>query len=117
MGPVTAVKTCFCKFATFSGRAGRAEYWYWVLFTWVVYLVVPVVVVKAVGGTSWENVGGLAGIFLLSLTIPSVAVGCRRLHDVGRSGWWQLLMPTFVGVPLLIWWWAGKSRKGTKYSD
>jgi uncharacterized membrane protein YhaH (DUF805 family) len=53
---------------------------------------------------------------LLSLTIsiPSIACGSRRLHDIGKSGWWQLLMITIVGlIPLVIWW----SKKGNELSN
>ena len=46
----------------------------------------------------------------LALLIPSLAVGARRLHDIGRSGWWQLLMLTVIGVLVLIWWWATETR-------
>jgi len=46
----------------------------------------------------------------LALLVPSLAVGARRLHDIGRSGWWQLLMLTVIGVLVLIWWWATETR-------
>lgn len=88
---VTAIKTCFSKYADFSGRARRSEFWYWYLFS---------VIVSFVAG--WiPFVGGLMN---LALVIPQLSVGARRLHDTGRSGWWLLLsiVPGLVMVALAI---------------
>ena len=84
-----AIKICFNKFADFEGRARRSEFWWWYLFTvligWIPYI------------------GWLASLVFL---IPSLAVGARRLHDTGRSGWMQLLMlvPCVGNIILIIWW-------------
>lgn len=79
-----AVSTCFAKYATFSGRASRSEYWYFVLFY---------VIASFFGGIVDGVTGALVGTAVVSLAlfIPSISVGARRLHDTGRSGWWQLL--------------------------
>ena len=53
----------------------------------------------------------LNGLLNLALLVPSLAVGARRLHDVGRSGWWQLLMLTVIGILVLIWWWATETKQ------
>jgi len=74
-----SISTCLKKFATFEGRASRSEYWYFVLF----YAVV--------GGVSEYFVPTISAIFILAIFIPAAAVGCRRMHDVGRSGWFQLI--------------------------
>ena len=47
----------------------------------------------------------------LALLVPSLAVGARRLHDVGRSGWWQLLTLTVIGILVLIWWWTTETKQ------
>jgi len=47
----------------------------------------------------------------LALLVPSLAVGARRLHDVGRSGWWQLLTLTVIGILVLIWWWVTETKQ------
>ena len=73
-----AISTCFSKYASFSGRASRSEYWWWFLFTWIVSAVL-----------GWVPLVG--PIFLLAVLLPSFAVAARRLHDTNRSGWWQLL--------------------------
>lgn len=51
------------------------------------------------------------GLLNLALLLPSLAVGARRLHDIGRSGWWQLLVLTGIGIILLIIWWASDTKK------
>lgn len=79
-----AISTCFSKYATFSGRANRSEYWYFYLFYMIVYIA-GTVVASAVGTS------GLLYLFILPLWLPQLAVGIRRMHDVGRSGWFILI--------------------------
>lgn len=90
----TAVKTCFSKFIDFTGRAQRSEFWYFFLFTFLLRLVVSIVV----------GSGFALGLLNLALFIPILAVGARRLHDTGRTGWWQLLwlLPVLGWIILLI---------------
>ena len=94
-GPVSfldAIRRGLVGYAEFDGRAGRPEYWWFVLF---------VALVTSVGTLISEAVGG---IVLLLLLIPLAAAGARRLHDIGRSGWWQLfaLAPLGFVVPLFL---------------
>jgi uncharacterized membrane protein YhaH (DUF805 family) len=87
-----AIKVCFQKYAEFSGRAKRPEFWWFVLFTFLASLILGMV----------SNV--LSGLFSLATIIPSIAVGARRLHDIGRSGWWQLLgLIPVIGWIILIY--------------
>ncbi|MBT2325403.1 DUF805 domain-containing protein [Variovorax paradoxus] len=74
-----AVKTCFSKYVDFSGRASRSEYWWFVL---------AYVIVAIVAGFIHEIVYGLV---ILAFLLPLLAAGARRLHDIGKSGWWLLL--------------------------
>ena len=97
-----AVKTCLIdKYATFSGRATRSEYWYSVLFG---YLVAMLIVIFGMFNESPEVIIVLYSILSLILLIPSLAVCIRRLHDTGRSGWWYLLVliPYIGAIALLI---------------
>ncbi|MBY4593996.1 DUF805 domain-containing protein [Ottowia caeni] len=92
------------KYATFSGRAQRAEYWYFVLF-YILILFGLTLIDSITGSYSAESgMGLLGGIFTLLLLIPSIAVGARRLHDTGRSGWWLLiaLIPLVGAIVLLV---------------
>jgi uncharacterized membrane protein YhaH (DUF805 family) len=108
----TAVKTCFSKYATFSGRASRSEYWFFYLFT-IIASIVTWVIDTMLLGYSAEDTGAISLIFQIIIILPSIAVGARRLHDIGKSGWWQLLILTLIGIILLIVWFAtiGSSKK------
>ena len=96
------------NYANFSGRAQRVEYWMFVLIN-VVISVVLSIVEQTAGLTSEPDAlgnaqGFLTPIYSLIVLIPSMAVTVRRLHDVGKSGWWILIALTCIGViPLLIW--------------
>ena len=108
----TSIKTCFQKYAVFSGRASRSEFWWFALFTFIGGSVTSVVDVMILGYVS-EDWGPLNIIFSIITTLPGVAVGARRLHDINRSGWWQLITLTVIGIILLIIWFAtiGESKK------
>lgn len=94
------------KYATFNGRARRKEYWYFTLFT-----IVACFVLGFIGGLIGLN-DTLANLYNLAVLVPSIAVGIRRLHDTGRTGWW-LLLP-IVNIIFL----AQDGEKGTnKYGD
>ena len=108
----TSIKTCFKKYAVFSGRASRSELWYFFLFGFIGNIITWVIDVKMLG-YSYEAHGPMYLIFYIIIFLPSFAVGARRLHDTGRSGWWQLLTLTIIGlIPLCIWWaTVGKNKK------
>ncbi len=94
---VTANKTVYLeKFATFSGRASRSEFWWSVLFCFVVSVVLTLI----------DPTQMLAGIFTLIILIPSLAVGVRRLHDSDMSGWW-LLMLLIPLIGFIFWIYMG----------
>ena len=88
------------NYANFSGRARRAEYWYYTLFYLLIYvgLFILDIVLAA------NNIPGvLALLFALAMFIPSIAVCARRLHDTGRTGWWQLIsFIPFIGAIVLL---------------
>lgn len=89
------------KYATFSGRAGRPEFWMFTLISFVISIVLAVIDALLGTGIIIETVYDLA-VFL-----PSLAVGVRRLHDTDRSGWWLLIgLIPIVGLIVLIVFWA-----------
>ncbi len=101
MGFVDAVRTGFSKYATFSGRASRPEYWYFALFGMLAALVAAIP--DAVLAGPMADVGPVGLLVSLVLLLPSIAVGVRRLHDSGRSGWWVLIiLVPLVGAVVLI---------------
>jgi uncharacterized membrane protein YhaH (DUF805 family) len=92
------------KYAVFSGRARRMEFWYFVLFNLVVYIVLSLI--DALLGTYniVSGVGLLSGIYSLAVLIPTLSLWVRRLHDIDRTGWWILinLIPLIGTIVLLV---------------
>ena len=112
MGFTEAVKTVFSKYATFSGRATRSEYWWFYLFNFIMYwglTIIGMVIGGASGGAEGMLAGGGIGFVLtliygLAIILPGLAVTVRRLHDSNRSGWnclWVIL-PIVGPIVLLI---------------
>lgn len=99
------------KYATFDGRAHRTEFWMFVLVN--IIISIGLSIVDAVIGTSGDaGAGLLSGLYSLAVLIPTLAVGARRLHDIGRSGWWQLLaLIPIIGAIVLIVWFATKGNE------
>lgn len=97
-----AIDACFRKYAKFSGRACRAEYWYFILFTYLIAAAAGMI--DAAWGMD-ENFSLFSTIWSLSVLIPGLAVGARRLHDTNKSGWW-LLLPYGAVLPFYILIWA-----------
>ena len=98
----TAIRTCLNKYATFEGRARRPEYWWFILFSIIVQLLASTIDAGLLG---FEGGGPVSGIVGLGLLLPTLAVGARRLHDIGRSGWWLLLgLLPVIGTLVLLWW-------------
>lgn len=91
------------KYADFTGRARRKEYWMFYLF--YVLAFIPLTIVDAVLGmyNADARIGLLGGLFALASFVPSIAITARRLHDTNRSGWWQLiLLIHFIGPIVLL---------------
>ena len=89
----------FKKYAVFSGRASRPEFWYFFL-AWIVFWVLAELISLVI-----PVLGILFGLVGIASWIPQLSVGARRLHDIGKSGWNQLWALTVVGIiPLIIWW-------------
>jgi uncharacterized membrane protein YhaH (DUF805 family) len=110
------------KYATFGGRARRREFWMFTLVNAIIGTIVSIVQWAVGLQPDWaeraNDAGGiffggsfgsgpLTGVYALIMILPALAVGCRRLHDRGRSGWWQLLnLIPIIGIIVLIVWWA-----------
>ena len=91
------------KYACFSGRARRQEYWLFVLFNIIAGIIVGVISGVLVSVTNVTAFAFLGTIYNLAVLIPGFAVLFRRLHDTGRSGWWWLIgLIPFVGVIVLL---------------
>ena len=92
------------KYAVFSGRARRMEYWYFVLFNLIVAFVLALIDALLGTTTGVSSFGLLSGIYSLAVLIPTLAVLVRRLHDIDRTGWWILinLIPLVGTIVLLV---------------
>lgn len=101
MGFGDAVRSALNKYATFAGRARRAEYWWFALFNILVSIAAGILdrVLFSAHAMNPGMSGPLNALAGLALLLPGLALWCRRLHDVGRSGWWWLL----VFIPVIGW--------------
>ncbi len=113
---VLAVKSVLAQYAGFSGRASRAEFWWWLLAIFLVSIVTQfidaVVIGPMLGFEPGDEIAGqpLSALFSLAIVLPTVAAGARRLHDMGRSGWWLLLsLIPLVGSLILLWFYTRPS--------
>ena len=92
------------KYADFSGRARRSEYWYFVLFN-IIFLIIAMVLDNVLGTTIASlPYGAFYFIYALAVFLPGLAVAVRRLHDVGKSGWFMFiaLIPLVGAIWLLV---------------
>lgn len=113
----TAISTCMGKYATFSGRASRSEFWWFYLFTVLLSWAASITGSAMYG--AMDPMASLPGaIVSLALLLPVLSAGCRRLHDIGKSGWWQLIMLIpLLGLILLIVWFATDTKaEGDRYN-
>lgn len=101
----------FKKYADFNGRARRKEYWMFILFYIIFYIAAAIIdsVIAMPLATS---------IFSLALLVPSCSIAARRLHDIGRSGWWQLiiLLP-IIGMIILLVFLVKDSNEENDYGE
>ncbi|MEO5670414.1 MAG: DUF805 domain-containing protein [Ramlibacter sp.] len=98
-----AITTCFKKYVDFSGRAVRSEFWWFFLFQIIVLVITGMI----------SNM--LYGIAALAFLLPGLAVGARRLHDIGKSGWLLLLGIIPIVNLILLYWFAQPSGPANAY--
>jgi len=91
------------RYTDFKGRSSRAAYWWPFLLTIIISFVLGGIS-ASVFGTASDEAGPLESVYQLAWLCPGIALGVRRLHDIGRNGWWLLIALTGVGVIVLIVW-------------
>lgn len=111
-----AFRTVLSKYATFSGRASRPEFWWWVLAVFLLtaltqlidaFLMAPMLGFDVGSETAGQPLSMLVSIILF---LPGLAVAARRLHDIGRSGWWLFLyLIPIIGFLVLLWFYTRPS--------
>ena len=107
MSFVDAINSVFSQYANFSGRARRSEYWYYVLCYAIISIVINLL---SQASSVFAIVGTVVG---LALICPTLAVEIRRLHDIGKSGWYlRFNLIPLVGAIILIVWFCKDSEPG-----
>ena len=102
MGFLSAVKSAFSNYSQFEGRSSRSEFWWFYLFYMLVGSLAPNLALQVWSDQYW--IIGAQLVVSVILLVPFYSVGARRLHDVDKSGWNQLLPLTIVGIiPLVLW--------------
>ena len=114
-----AVIKCFMLYTIFSGRAKRAEFWWFFLFCMIVGLMGSVIDAGLGLDTAIGGNGVFTTLIQLATFLPSIAVGSRRLHDTNRSGWWQLLwIVVFIGwIPLITWLASTSKNENNRFGE
>ena len=92
----------FKNYFNFSGRTGRSGYWWYCLWSVMLGFAAGILYV-ALGFTDPLQLVTPANVFSLFMLVPALAIGARRLHDVGKSGWWQLLYFTIIGIFVVLY--------------
>lgn len=107
-----ALSTNYCNF---SGRSSRSEYWYFVLFNMLISFVINILTFA----TMSDAMLILGGIISLVLLLPGLGLAVRRLHDVGKSGWWLLigLIPLIGAILLLVWFCTDSEPYTNRYGE
>ena len=97
MSPLDWAMRPLKRYAEFSGRSPRAEYWWF----WLGYMVLSIILQIL---TRISSIFGILGILYLGLIVPMIAVGVRRMHDIDRTGWWILApaLPYFLGIAMIL---------------
>ncbi len=115
-----AIRTVLSKYATFNGRASRSEFWWWMLSLFLFYVgttiidggvIAPLLGFQAFDPDAGQPISLVASVLLI---IPNIAVGVRRLHDGGRTGWWLLIaFVPVIGVLALLYFYIQPSEQDT----
>ena len=105
MNFLKSIETCFYKYIEFNGRASRSEFWWFYLFVIICWII----------GFALGPI--IEAIIILGLLIPYIAVQARRLHDIGKSGWLQLIsfIPLIGAIILIVWSATEGTKKKNKY--
>lgn len=107
-----AVKTVLNNYANFNDRSRRSEFWWWTLAYFIAY-----VGIYMIGGILGAG-ELLAGLLALGLFIPNIAVGVRRFHDIGKSGWWILIgIIPILGLIALIYFYVQPSQGANQFGE
>ena len=103
VGFAESVPLFFKNYVNFRERSSRGAYWWWALASALIAVVLAVID-GLIFGFDPGDTELFGNIFSLVTLVPNIALSVRRLHDVGRSGWWLLLYLTVIGILVVLWW-------------
>ena len=103
------------NYCNFSGRASRSEYWWFYLFSCIVSWVVSIIVSLFSSDLSTMYIASM--VVGLAFLLPSLGIAVRRLHDIGKSGWWMFisLIPLIGAIILIVWWCKDSQMEPNEY--
>lgn len=114
-----SVKTVLSKYATFTGRAARSEYWWFALFIFLMSIPLAAIdqllVAPSLGYESFKEATPqfVSWLFSLAMLLPSISVAVRRMHDLNKSGWWVLIIfIPLIGFLLMLYWFVQRGTEG-----
>lgn len=117
-----AVRRVLSNYATFQGRAPRAEFWWWALAMFILFAILSLIdgilIAPLLGFSAFSEDAGqpISTLVSLALLLPSLALAARRLHDIGRSGWWLLLaLVPLIGSLVLLYFYVQPSDGENAY--
>lgn len=106
-----AIRHGLSNYVNFSGRTDRATFWWWVLAVFLLMVVLSLIDNVVLGAGEAGSVGILSAIATLGLFLPGLAISVRRLHDIGKSGWWILIgLVPIVGFFVLLYFYVQPSQ-------
>ncbi len=105
-----AIRSGFRNYVNFSDRAARSEYWFWVLFGFLVSIVAGILDAAVFPYAQLAPVGSVSAVILF---LPGLSMSVRRMHDIDRTGWWVLIALTIIGAILLIVWACFRGTPGS----
>lgn len=114
----SAIRSCFSKYVTFSGRACRSEFWYFMLFTVLGSITLSLFDIASFGSGP-DDPQPFSSVFSIAVFLPMISVTVRRLHDTDRSGWWYwlALIPLIGWIILLIWYGSEGTSGANRYGQ
>ena len=101
----------FKNYFQFEGRSSRGAFWWWNLCVILISFFATLIDMFVFPGMTAAEISPISTVWSLVTFIPGIAIFVRRLHDIGRSGWWYLLVFTIIGILLLIFWAAQPGQR------
>lgn len=112
-----SIELFFKNYVNFSGRSSKSAFWWWFLAN-ILFSILAAMADRVTFDTVTVDQGPISTVWSFVTLIPGIALGARRLHDINKSGWWQLIAFTIIGIiPLIIWFVRSGDPHENDYGD